>query len=103
MFSGLMHCPLFWMVFAGTTALQMIIMLVPGIRLVFRIYECKLDLDPDTGIDRCGGVVQYGISWQTWLINIGLALLTIPLKFLVTFFKAPTEFKVKADKMSESE
>lgn len=58
-------------------------MLVPGISSVFSVYYCETVADRcnyDDGTDYNGPIKH--IEWRTWLISIGLALITLVLHLL---------------------
>ncbi|TNJ28912.1 Plasma membrane calcium-transporting ATPase 2 [Giardia muris] len=89
-FQGLHKAVMFLVIFLGTTTLQIIIMLVPGIRLLFHIFDCHAG----SSNEYCGSYVAYGISWQSWLISLGLALGIFVIHFLFRLIKLPPEFRV---------
>ena len=70
-------------------------MLVPGISGVFDIYYCMTESDRceyDDGT-RYTGEIDH-LSWRTWLISIGLALVVLVLHFFGRLIPLKDEFPV---------
>ncbi|CAL6088450.1 Calcium-transporting_ATPase [Hexamita inflata] len=88
-FEGLSQCGLFIIVELITLALQIAIMFVPGLRNVFKVFTCKITDDD------CNGIVLYGITWQTWMIDMVLALSTLLVHLIVRQYKCKEEFEVR--------
>ena len=81
-----------WAIFAIDLALQLLIMLIPFLNLeVFSMYTC--DGDPI----ECGGLVQLSISWQTWVLDIVLAVAGIFVSVIVRLIKVPDESEEKKE------
>lgn len=100
-FAGIRRSPMFLGVIAGTIAMQMLIMFCPGIRFVFNIFDCagvgcNIGLDPDTPTML---FKQYGIGWESWLITVVLAALSLPYHFAWRLWKLPDEYKVDEKKL----
>lgn len=91
-FQGLHKAVMFLIIFVGTTVLQLIIMLVPGIRFLFHIFDCRKMGEASNKY--CGEYEAYGISWQSWLISLGLALGIFVIHLLFRLIKLPPEFRV---------
>ncbi|KAH0573804.1 Calcium-transporting ATPase [Spironucleus salmonicida] len=86
-FDGLFKNILFIIIIVVTVALQILIMFTPGLRDIFNVYSCK------QGATNCGGLIQYGIRWETWLINLGLAAASLVFHFFGRLIRLPKEFK----------
>ncbi|CAL5988856.1 Calcium-transporting_ATPase [Hexamita inflata] len=96
-FEGLSKCGLFIIVQIITLTLQIAIMFVPGLRNIFKVFSCK-----QTATD-CGNVVMYGITWQTWAIDVAFALGSFIVHFCVRMFRCKEEFALKSEKKVEVE
>ncbi|CAL5993249.1 Calcium-transporting_ATPase [Hexamita inflata] len=88
-FEGYFHNLIAPSVLCCTVSLQCVIMFVPGIRKVFAIFDCS------SASAECGNQKLYGITWQTWLIDIAFALGGMILHLFMRMFKCKDEFEVK--------
>jgi len=98
-FKGIIKNPMFMAIIAITTVVQIIIMLVPGIRFVFNIFDCEGENCPYDGVDENGEPIisyyeLYGITWQSWLVTLALAAFLLIYHLLFRLIKVPREFKV---------
>lgn len=59
-FSGLHKSPMFILIFLGTVGMQLIIMLAPGVRYIFHIFDCS-----ENHQSYCGNSHDHGILWQS--------------------------------------
>ncbi|CAL5993241.1 Calcium-transporting_ATPase [Hexamita inflata] len=96
-FEGYFHNLIAPSVLCCTVSLQCVIMFVPGIRKVFAIFDCS------SASAECGNQKLYGITWQTWLIDIAFALGGMILHLFMRMFKCKDEFEVKPGKKQTNE
>lgn len=88
-FSGLHKSPMFILIFLGTVGMQLIIMLAPGVRYIFHIFDCS-----ENHQSYCGNSHDHGILWQSWAITLAFALFTVFVHLFGRLKKLKPEFKV---------
>lgn len=106
-FQNIFKGPMFLCVIIGTTVVQIIIMLVPGIRDVFNIYTCTPGrLKPCfqyEGSDNALlegiaagliGVIPQNITGISWAVSVLVALGCMIIHFFGRLVKTAPEFKV---------
>lgn len=88
---------MFCVVIFGTAAFQVVIMLVPGIRDVFDVYTCGSSALKECNAGSHGNEIPSSITWQTWLLCIGLAAGVMVVHLLGRLFiRTKREFPVSA-------
>lgn len=88
-FSGLHKAPMFVLIILGSIAMQLVIMMAPGVRFVFHIFDCT-----DGASSYCGKSTNRGITWKSWVITLAFAFATIFVHLFGRLKKLPPEFKV---------
>lgn len=88
-FSGLHKSTMFIMIFIGTIGMQLVIMLAPGVRYIFHIFDCS-----ENHQSYCGDSHDHGISWQSWAITLAFALFTVFVHLFGRLKKLKPEFRV---------
>lgn len=87
--SGLHKSAMFIMIFIGTIGMQLVIMLAPGVRYIFHIFDCSKNHQ-----SYCGDSHDHGISWQSWAITLAFALFTVFVHLFGRLKKLKPEFRV---------
>lgn len=87
--SGLHKSLMFILIFIGTVGMQLVIMLAPGIRYIFHIFDCS-----DNHQSYCGDSHDHGIGWQSWAITLAFAFFAVFVHLFGRLKKLKPEFKV---------
>jgi hypothetical protein len=98
-FKGIFKSSMFWMVIGSTSSIQVLIMLLPGISDVFKVFNCG-----STALRKCDlpeGVEIGRISPASWIITIILALGTLAVHFLGRLIHMKGEFVVTEKRIAK--
>ncbi|KAH0571647.1 Calcium-transporting ATPase [Spironucleus salmonicida] len=94
-FAGLKKSPMFLIVIVFTIVVQVMIMLVPGMRDIFGVFTCGKH-----AMKQCVQSDVTGISLATWAISLGCAACIFIIHFIGRkFIKLDLEFKVSEKKI----